>query len=116
MDEFQVKVKDDTAVSERRGSPRLKLQIPLFIRGTDASGAEFLDLAKTLDISATGALLASPRPLHKNHHILLTIPAPPSVASASTPAYTPPIQARVRRQQTIGKTHFVGVEFLRPLE
>ena len=43
--------------AERRRSQRIHVQIPMFVRGTDAAGLEFLDLTKTLDISATGAYL-----------------------------------------------------------
>ena len=48
---------------ERRRYQRIQLQVPLFIRGKDAQGEQFMELAKTLDISALGAFLASPRPL-----------------------------------------------------
>jgi hypothetical protein len=44
--------------AERRRAQRLHVQIPIFVRGTDPAGMEFLDLTKTLDISATGAYLA----------------------------------------------------------
>ena len=53
--------------AERRRSPRIHVQIPMFIRGIDAAGVEFLDLTKTLDISATGAFLASPRLLRSDN-------------------------------------------------
>ena len=87
----------------------------MFIRGTDAAGVEFLDLTKTLDISATGAYLASPRALRANQLVNLTIPAPPSPTS-TLPAETPPIQARVRRQRAAHGIHLLGVEFLTTLE
>src|SRR5712692_6661859 len=80
--------------AERRRSPRIRLQIPMFVRGVDASGAEFLDLTKTLDISATGAFLASARMLRLDHIVHLTIPAPPPASSGLLPPETPPIQAR----------------------
>ena len=48
---------------ERRRHQRIHLQIPLFIRGKDTQGEQFMELAKTLDISAIGAFVASPRPL-----------------------------------------------------
>lgn len=116
MNSLSLKNDETPASAERRRSARLRLQIPLFIRGTDASGAEFLDLTKTLDISATGALLTSPRALRLDHPILLTIPAPSPASSGSTPPSTPPIQARVRRQQHVGDVHLIGVEFLTALE
>jgi hypothetical protein len=101
--------------AERRRSPRIHVQIPVFVRGVDAAGAEFLDLTKTLDISATGAFLASPRSLRADQLLNLTIPAPPS-PSSSLPAETPPIQARVRRHRTSNGIHLLGVEFLKALD
>lgn len=87
----------------------------MFVRGTDAAGLEFLDLTKTLDISATGAYLASPRAVRTNQVVNLTIPAPPSPTS-TMPAETPPIQARVRRHRTDHGVHLLGVEFLKALD
>jgi PilZ domain len=102
--------------AERRRSPRIRLQIPMFVRGVDAQGSEFLELTKTLDVSATGAFLASPRRLSPDHIVHLTIPAPPPTSSGRVPAETPPILARVRRQVEAGDVHLIGVEFLRPLD
>jgi len=101
--------------AERRRSPRIHVQIPMFVRGVDAAGAEFLDLTKTLDISSTGAYLASPRLLRADQLLNLTIPAPPS-PSSTLPAETPPIQARVRRHRLAGGIHLLGVEFLKALD
>jgi PilZ domain len=100
---------------ERRRFSRIHLQVPLFIRGKDAYGEQFLELAKTLDISAMGAFVTSPRPLSINDVVTLTIPAPSITSSALVPAGMPPIQARVRRQQEAGDVHLVGVEFLKPI-
>lgn len=101
--------------AERRRSQRIHVQIPMFVRGTDSAGLEFLDLTKTLDISATGAYLASPRAIRTNQVVNLTIPAPSS-PSPSLPAETPPIQARVLRHQAVEGVHLVGVEFLKALD
>src|SRR5260221_12081858 len=98
-----------------RLSTRIHVQIPIFVRGVDAAGAEFRNLTKTLDITATGAFLASPRLLRSDQILNLTIPAPPSPAS-TLPAETPPIQARVRRHRNAGGVHLLGVEFLKSLE
>lgn len=100
---------------ERRRFPRIHLQIPLFVRGRDAYGEQFLELAKTLDIGALGAFITCPRALILNETITLTIPAPSITSSALVPAGMPPIQARVKRQQEAGDVHLVGVEFLKPL-
>jgi hypothetical protein len=102
--------------AERRRSQRIHVQIPMFVRATDAAGVEFLDLAKTLDISATGAYLASPRAFRNNQLLNLTIPAPPSPSSSLLPAETPPIVARVRRHRAVDGAYLLGVEFVKALE
>lgn len=90
----------------------------MFVRGVDAGGSAFLDLTKTFDISSTGAFLASPRALSNDTVVQLTIPAPPPSFAAYTrvPPETPPIQARICRQQIDGEVQFVGVEFLKALD
>lgn len=100
---------------ERRRAQRLHLQIPLFLRGKDAHGEAFLELAKALNISGLGALVTSPKPLNVGDYVTLTIPAPSITSSALVPAGMPPIQAKVRRQQEAGDIFLVGVEFLKPL-
>ena len=100
---------------ERRRSQRIRLQVPLFIRGKDAQGEQFIELAKTLDISGLGAFVTCPRPLPINGIVTLTIPAPSITSSGLVPAGMPPIQARVKRQQEAGDVHLVGVEFLKPI-
>jgi len=99
-----------------RRSARLRLQVPVFVRGTDASGAEFIELTKTLNISATGACIASTHILRPDQIVHLTIPAPSPASSSLVPSETPPITAKVLRQNTMGEIRLFGLEFLRPLE
>jgi hypothetical protein len=101
---------------ERRRSQRIRLQVPLFLRGTDDAGSEFVDLTKTVDISATGAFLACRRGIHTNQLLRLTIPVASESFSGLIPVETPPIQARVRRVSEAGDTQLVGVEFLKALD
>ena len=100
---------------ESRRNQRLLLQVPLFVRGRDAYGEQFLELSKTLNISACGALLTCQRSLTVNEMITLTIPAPSLTSSALVPAGMAPIQAKVKRQKEAGDVHLVGVEFLKPI-
>lgn len=95
----------------------MRLQIPLFLRGVDVHGELFLDITKTLDISAHGALLAVPRHLGPDTQLQLTIPVPAPASSdySALPPETPPIHARVRRHLNNGEIHLVGVEFVKPL-
>src|ERR1700728_1132578 len=100
---------------ERRRFQRIHLQVPMFIRGRDAHDEQFLELAKTLDVSGLGAFVTCPRSLALNEIITLTIPAPSITSSGLVPAGMPPIQARVKRQQQAGDVYLVGVEFLKPI-
>ena len=102
-------------VEERRRFQRIRLQVPLFIRGRDAYGEQFVELAKSLDISAIGAFITSPRPLTIGGIVTLTVPAPSITSTGLVPAGMAPIQARVKRQQEAGDVHLVGVEFLKPI-
>lgn len=105
-----------SSAGEHRRCARIRLQVPMFVRGVDAYGEEVLELAKTLDISAVGASLASSRPLRLQELITLTIPVPSVSSAGLVPAGMPPIQARVRRQEKAGDVHLVGLEFLKPLD
>ncbi len=102
--------------AERRRSQRLHLQIPIFVRGVDGGGDDFLDLSRTVDISSVGACLAVERAMKLSELISLTIPAPPPTTSGLASAMARPIQARVRRSFPAGEIHLIGVEFIRPLE
>lgn len=101
-----------------RRSLRIKLQVPVFVRGTDLSGVEFIELTKTLNISATGACVASAHIMRPDQLLHLTIPAPSPTSSSNgnLPNQTAPIAARVRRVEAAGDLKLFGVEFLRALE
>lgn len=102
--------------SETRRSPRIRIQVPVFLRALDASGVEFIELTKTLNISATGACITSEHLLRPEQTVHLTIPAPSPASSSLIPSETPPILAIVRRMGLLGEIRLLGLEFLRPLE
>ena len=102
--------------SSTRRSPRIRLQVPVFLRGTDTSGAEFIELTKTLNISATGACITSGHVLRRDQIVHLTIPAPSPTTSSFHPSETPPIVAKVLRHDQAGDIPVFGLEFLRALE
>ena len=101
---------------QRRGFPRIRLQVPVFLRGTEVSGAEFVELTKTLNISANGACITSAHFLRPDQIVYLTVPAPSPASSSFVPNETPPIAAKVLRQEVAGDIRLFGLEFLRPLE
>jgi hypothetical protein len=99
-----------------RRSTRLRLQVPVFLRATDASGADFMELTKTLNISANGACITSAHNLRRDQIVHLTIPAPSPTSSSIVPSETPPIVARVLRQESAGEMRLFGLEFLKAIE
>ena len=102
--------------SQARTSSRIRIQVPVFLRASDPTGSEFVELTKTLDISARGACITSTHMLRLGQTVHLTIPAPSASSSSLVPNETPPITARVRRQDVLGDIRVFGLEFLRPLE
>ena len=102
--------------SRIRRLSRIRLQVPVLLRGIDWSGNEFMELTKTLNISATGACLASTRFLRAAQIVNLTFPAPSSVPCSVVPSETAPISAKVLRQGSAGEIRLIGLEFLKPLE
>lgn len=105
-----------TDYSQARQSSRIRIQVPVFLRAVDPTGSEFIELTKTLDISARGACITSTHMLRLGQTVHLTIPAPSASSSSLVPNETPPITARVRRQDVLGDVRVFGLEFLRPLE
>jgi PilZ domain len=102
---------------QRRRSPRIRLQVPVFLRGVDSSGVEFIELTKTFNISATGACIASTHVLRPDQVVSITVPAPsPTSSSSVVPNETPPISAKILRQSLAGDLRLFALEFLRPLE
>jgi hypothetical protein len=112
----QLKERTRVEAPSTRRSSRIRLQIPVFLKGSDAAGTEFIELTKTLNISATGACIASTHMLRTDQTVQLTIPAPIPTASSMIPSETPPIMAKVLRQELLGEWRLFGLEFLRPLE
>jgi PilZ domain len=102
--------------AQTRASSRIRIQVPIFLRALDSTGAEFIELTKTLNISAKGACIASTHMLRLGQTVHLTIPAPSASSSSLVPNETPPITARVRRQEVLGEMRVFGLEFLRALE
>lgn len=101
---------------QSRRSSRIPLQAPVFLRGQDASGAEFIELTKTLNISSFGACITSTHLLKMDQTVHLTIPAPSQTSSGQIPSETPPIAARIKWQDVSGDLRLFGLEFVRPLE
>lgn len=100
---------------QRRRWPRLALAIPVFVRGEDAQGKDFIEFSTLLNESAGGALLAIRRSLRASSRISLEIPSAPHAASAAFPPAVRMLRARVVRITHLEGWHLCGVQFVRPI-
>ena len=101
--------------SERRKYSRLPLSIPVFMRGLDQEGKEFLEFATALNISAGGILLATRRSLPRSASVALEIPVAP-LPPASVPIRSVrSLKARLVRVSHGERYHLLGLKFHHPL-
>jgi hypothetical protein len=104
-----------TIRKERRRFDRLPLAIPLFLRGVDKNGKEFLDFTVTLNVSAGGALVASRRSLARACRVSLEVPTAPIPPLAVSPEIKRAISGRVVRGTNKNTFNLYAVRFVRPL-
>jgi len=102
------------AVVERRRRPRLKVAIPMFVRGRDQRGKSFVDFATALNISPGGALLVLKRRLQTGTQVSLEIPVG-LIPRALVANLVKEIQARPLRVEAVENSFVVGVQFVNPL-
>lgn len=102
------------SVAERRGWERLPISIPFFVRGTSASGEEFLEFATALNLSAGGVLLATRRYIDPGTQISLEIPVA-LVNKTQLPRSISQLQATVLRCTADRQYFLLGVQFREPL-
>lgn len=103
-------------IKERRRSQRLAFAIPIFARGVDDAGKEFLEFTTTLNVSAGGALLVMRRGVALDSRILLEIPAAPLPRVATTPDIVRTLQARVVRVTFSQPSYLWALRFNQPLQ
>jgi hypothetical protein len=101
--------------SDRRKHQRLPLSIPVFVRGIDEDGKEFLEFATALNISAGGILLATRRSLPRSSKLSLEIPVAPMPTSSISPQSVRSLKAKLVRVTHGDRCHLVGMRFSRPL-
>jgi hypothetical protein len=99
---------------ERRVWERLPLAIPVFMRGIDKSGKEFLDVTVALNVSRGGALVVSRHPLGRSSKLSLQIPRSP-VTKSPLPEPAGPFKARVVRTHNREIYNLYALRFSRPL-
>jgi len=92
----------------------LPISIPFFVRGTKASGEEFLEFATALNLSAGGLLLATRRYLDPGTQISLEIPVA-LVNKAQLPRSVSLLHATVLRCTPDRQYFLLGLQFQEPL-
>jgi hypothetical protein len=101
--------------SDRRQWQRLPLAIPLFLRGCDRSGKEFLDFTTALNVSAGGALVAARRPLRPSTRLSLEIPSSPLPRLPASPNAVSSLKAKIVWSATKDTYNLYALRFNRPL-
>jgi hypothetical protein len=101
--------------NERRRWTRLPLAIPVFVRGRDDQGKEFLEFATALNVGAGGMLVAIRRVLSAVAQIRLEIPSAPVAELAPLPRAARSLRARTTRITPAQGYYLVGIKFSRPL-
>jgi len=101
--------------SERRRWERIPLAIPLFLRGSDDQGREFLDFSTALNISGGGLLLASRRHLHSSSRVSMEIPSAPLSRPGIPGNSVRTLEGRVVRVTHTEHCYLSGLRFTPPL-
>ncbi len=100
---------------ERREWPRLPLAIPVFVRGRDQAGKDFLEFATALNISAGGALVAVHRALRPAAQVSLEIPSAPLAVPAAAQKNSRNLRGKIVRVDHAEGYHLLGLKFRRPV-
>jgi len=99
------------AFVERRKNERVPLAVPVFVRGKDSQGKEFLEFATALNISAGGALLATHRLLPLFTTVALEVPSAPLPRTRMLPRSVRSLKARLLRVSVVDGYQVWGVKF-----
>jgi len=103
------------AFVERRKNERVPLAVPVFVRGKDSEGKEFLEFATALNVSAGGALLATHRLLPLFTTIALEVPSAPMPRARTLPRAVRHLKARLLRVGIADGYQLWGLKFRSPL-
>ncbi len=100
---------------ERRRWQRLPVAVPVFVRGADSTGKEFIEFATALNISAGGALVAMRRFFPASSDVSLEFPAAPVPENRLIPQSSRNLAGDIIRVVNSDRCDLWGVRFRRPL-
>ncbi len=103
--------------TEKSRWQRIALPMPVFVRGIDESGKEFLDFSTVLNVSRGGALLLTQRKLPPFAHVSLQVPQSPVPTTGLPQPVVSDIEARIVdvRPTQDAVFHLCGLAFSHPL-
>lgn len=102
--------------ADRRRWDRLPLAIPVFARGVDEKGKDFLDFTTVVEVSAGGAVLATRRNLPPMSRLTLEIPSAPLNERAAGRSSVRTLRAKIVRVTSSERCHLAALEFIHPLK
>ncbi len=100
---------------EKRRWERLPLAIPVFVRGINGQGKEFVEFTTALNVSAGGVLLAIRQNLTRSSLVSLEIPSAPLPRAPVLPNFVRTVQARLIRVAYSNGCNVCGLRFPRPI-
>jgi hypothetical protein len=107
--------KGSNSRSERRRWERLPLWIPVFVRGTDEQGRQFLEFTNCLNICAGGMLLMARRHVPPHTELSIEVPAAPVPASLSLLPPSRMLKGDVLRVQHSDGGFGLAISFASPI-
>ena len=105
-----------TQTQERRRWERIPLAIPVFAKGIDEKGKDFLDFTTVLEVSAGGAVMATRRNLNTSGRLTLEIPSAPLNDRAAGKSAVRTLRAKIVRVTSSDRCQLCALEFIRPIK
>ena len=99
------------SAQDARKWQRIPLAIPVFIRGLDSEGKEFLEFATALNISAGGALVATRRQIPRCTRLSIEIPVAPVPRAITLPKSIRRLRAKLVRVTLAESYQLWGLKF-----
>ncbi len=100
---------------DRRRHDRLPVAVPVFVRGSDKEGKEFLEFATALNLSASGALVVMRRYFPASRDLSLEFPAAPIAEEKLLSGSARTLSAQLVRVVNSERCDLWGLQFSRPL-
>jgi hypothetical protein len=98
---------------DRRRLRRIQITLPVRVRGINSKGIQFVEMSRSIDVNAAGALLLLREELKKGARLKLSLPLPRSMqmAAGSKPVYeTEAVVVRIEPSDAPGQCR-VAVRF-----